>query len=357
MNLLTLRSVTKRYTATDPPAVDGVSFECAQGEIVALIGGSGSGKTTLLRVIAGLEIPDAGEVMLNGTTLNSPTRFVPPEKRDCGLVFQDYALFPHLTAWQNACFGLARGAEQSRVKWLFELLGIQGFEQRFPHQLSGGQRQRLALARALAPSPKVVLLDEPFSSLDVEVRLRLRSELSGVLQACGASGVIVTHDPGEALAICDRVAVMRDGALHQCASPQDIVRDPATAFVGSFVLQNNVIPVQSTRQGELSCAIGSVRNQEKLEGIQRNWPEESCILVEPQSIGVIPDDDAQASVLGREFRGDFWEYRIRVGDLLLRARCPLEQKFPPHSRCRVSLKNDASVRLLPHRIDLTGSHF
>ena len=356
-NPVSLRSIWHRYLSSGEDwSLRGIDIEIAEGELLGLLGPSGCGKTTLLRCIAGFEQPVQGSILMRGTPVAGDGRFVPPERRGVGMVFQDYALFPHLSAWQNACFGLKRGAETSRVTWLFELLGIQGLEQRFPHQLSGGQRQRLALARALAPSPKVVLLDEPFSSLDVEVRLRLRSELSGVLQACGASGVIVTHDPGEALAICDRVAVMRDGALHQCASPQDIVRDPATAFVGSFVLQSNVIPVQAPSQGELSCAIGSFRNREKLEQLQSDWPDESCVLVDPQAIGLVPDSESQASVLGREFMGDFWEYRISIGELMLRARCPLEQNYQTHSRCGVALKDDASVKLLPHRIDLSGSH-
>ena len=224
----------------------------------------------------------------------------------------------------------------------------QGLERRFPHQLSGGQLQRLALARALAPSPQVVLLDEPFSSLDVEVRLRLRSELSGILRACGAS-VIVTHDPGEALAICDRVAVMRDGALHQCASPQEIVRDPATAFVGSFVLQSNVI----------LCRLPVRR------ALMRNWqfPESretgGSSVTGPMNpaFSWIHKPSVLCPIL--RLKPVFWvgnlrvilEYRIRVGDLMVRARCPLEQTYQTHDRCRVALKDDARWKPFPHRID------
>ena len=214
-----VRDLWHRYDGpTGPWTLRGIDLQLAAGELLGLLGPSGCGKTTLLRLIAGFERPSQGTIHLQ----QRPWRGWPlaaAERRGIGMVFQDYALFPHLTAWQNACFGLRPGQDDSRAAWLLELLGLKGLELRYPHQLSGGQKQRLALARALAPAPKLVLLDEPFSNLDVEVRLRLRSELSSVLQVCGATGLIVTHDPGEALAICDRVAVM-DGVLHQCATPR-----------------------------------------------------------------------------------------------------------------------------------------
>jgi ABC-type sulfate/molybdate transport systems ATPase subunit len=177
------------------------------------------------------------------------------------MVFQDYALFPHLDAWRNACFGLRPRQDRARVQRLLDLLGLAGLERRYPHELSGGQRQRLALVRALAPGNGVVLLDEPFSNLDVEVRLRLRSELPAVLAECGAAALLVTHDPEEALAVCDRVAVLHQGRLHQCASPMELVSRPATAFVGRFVLQGNLL--RAERRGlatlpvqDWQCQIG-----------------------------------------------------------------------------------------------------
>ena len=342
-----LNDVWHRYSKSHEAwTLRGVTLEVAPGELLGLLGPSGCGKTTLLRLIAGFERPARGSLQLGQRLVAGEGAWLVPERRSVGMVFQDFALFPHLSAWNNARFGLPRGQGDGRVAWLFSLLGLEGLEQRYPHQLSGGQRQRLALARALAPSPRVVLLDEPFSSLDVEVRLHLRSELSSVLEACDASGVIVTHDPDEALAICDRVAVMRDGVLHQCATPQQIVQAPATAFVGSFVLQRNVIPVQMTPNGGCSCVLGDLDRQQV--GIRSSKPtlKGCCILVQPKDVEVIVDPMGQGAVLGREFLGTDWEYRIRLGATVVRAVCSLHSNYNIHTPCRLRLKTDAQVNLM-----------
>ena len=239
-----VRGLWHRYrtAAPDTWTLRNLHLNLAPGELVGLLGPSGCGKTTLLRLIAGFERPTRGSVLIHGREVAGEQRWLAPERRGIGMVFQDYALFPHLDAWGNVCFGLKAGEDQSRAAWLLELLGLTGLERRYPHELSGGQRQRLALARALAPGNSVLLLDEPFSNLDVEVRLRLRSELPAVLAECGACALMVTHDPEEAMAICHRVAVLRDGHLDQCSTPLELVQRPATAFVGRFVLQGNLLP-------------------------------------------------------------------------------------------------------------------
>lgn len=329
---------------------------------MGLLGPSGCGKTTLLRLIAGFERPERGMVAIDGQEVAGQRRWLPPERRGVGMVFQDYALFPHLNAWENACFGLRRGQDTSRAAWLLELLGLKGLQSRYPHELSGGQRQRLALARALAPGPSVVLLDEPFSNLDVEVRLRLRSELPAVLARCGASGLMVTHDPEEALAICDRVAVLRRGRLHQCATPAELVSAPATAFVGRFVLQGNLLP--ATWEGaRVRTPIGwlvpgsEAAAAADLAGCDVNAEEPPAsapleVMVRPSAIDFLPAEGGEAEVLGREFLGEGWGYQVRLGHLRLRLRLPLNDRHGLGQRGNLRLRPACPARLFPMGLDL-----
>ena len=331
-----------------------IDFQLRQGELVGLLGPSGCGKTTLLRLIAGFERPERGVVRIGGQEVAGSHRWLPPERRGVGMVFQDYALFPHLDAWRNACFGLKRGQDTSRAAWLLELLGLKGLEKRYPHELSGGQRQRLALARALAPGCSLVLLDEPFSNLDVEVRLRLRAELPGVLARCGASGLIVTHDPEEALAICDRVAVLEAGHLHQCASPQEMVARPATGFVGRFVLQGNLLPAQ-WQGSRLATPLGWLEplSTGPLPPVNPSQPLE--VLVSPLGLELQADEGGAAWVLGREFLGREWLYQVQCGDLKLRLRLPLEADFQRGQRCRLRLRAGEPARLFPGGVELVAA--
>lgn len=254
-SILELQNITKTYAAQSTPAVEAISLRLEQGNILGLLGPSGCGKTTLLRLIAGFESTESGSILLGDRLVSSPQLTVPTEERGVGMVFQDFALFPHLNVFENIAFGLKnstghlkrqRAAEfiQRRVLEVLELVGLDGLQRRYPHELSGGQQQRIALARALAPKPKLVLLDEPLSNLDVQVRLHLRQELRTILKAAQTSAVFVTHDQEEALAISDQVAVMRAGRIEQMGTPEAIYSSPASRFVADFVTQANFLAAQ-----------------------------------------------------------------------------------------------------------------
>ena len=235
--------VTKRYGAV--AAVEGLSFALQPGEILSILGPSGSGKTTVLRLIAGFESPDRGEIRIQGRVVSGAAVHVPPNRRNVGMVFQEYALFPHLTVAQNVSFGLRRMSREEREQRLAEVLalaGLDGLEQRYPHELSGGQQQRVALARTIAPRPITVLLDEPFSNLDAGMRRRLRQEVADILRAHTIATVFVTHDREEAFAMADRVAVMNEGHLEQLDTPDRIYHAPATPFVAQLAGTCDFLP-------------------------------------------------------------------------------------------------------------------
>ena len=234
MTALELRGVCKRYGRTT--AVDDVSLQVADGELVALVGPSGCGKSTLLMLAAGLLAPDGGEVSVGGRVVAAPGTWVPPEDRRVGVVFQDAALFPHLRVADNIAFGLPRGRDRAgRVDELLELVDLPGHGRRYPHELSGGQQQRVALARALAPRPSVVLFDEAFGNLDHGLRGSVRDATAAALRDAGAAGVFVTHDQGEALAVGERVCVMREGRFEHVGEPADAFHRPATRFVATLL--------------------------------------------------------------------------------------------------------------------------
>jgi iron(III) transport system ATP-binding protein len=235
-----VEGLTKRFATTTVLA--GVDLAVPAGAVCALLGPSGSGKTTLLRTIAGLERPDAGTVHLGERLLCGPGTFVAPERRQIGMVFQDGALFPHLTVAENVGYGLPRAERKGlRVAEALAMVGLGGFADRLPGTLSGGQQQRVALARALAPRPAVILLDEPFSNLDAALRAQVRSDVHAVLAASGVTAVFVTHDQEEAFVLGDEVAVMRDGRIVQRATPAELYRQPADAWVARFVGDANLV--------------------------------------------------------------------------------------------------------------------
>jgi iron(III) transport system ATP-binding protein len=250
-------SLVKRFG--DVTAVDEVVLDVWRGEFLGVLGPSGCGKTTLLRLVAGFERPDAGGIEIGGRVVAGPRRHVPPESRRIGMVFQESALFPHLDVAGNIGFGLSGARRSTRVAELIGLVGLAGLQRRMPHELSGGQQQRVALARALAPDPAIILLDEPFSSLDATLRAQLRGEVRDILRAAGATTLFVTHDQAEALEISDRVAVMRAGRIEQLSTPDELYLRPINRFVAGFVGEANLIPGE-VRHGEVQTVAGRFRS-------------------------------------------------------------------------------------------------
>jgi iron(III) transport system ATP-binding protein len=299
-----LRVVGARKAFGPVVAVDRVDLELRLGEMLAVLGPSGCGKTTLLRLIAGFERPDAGSIELAGRRVASPEAAVPPERRRVGMVFQDFALFPHLSVRDNVAYGL-RGDPERRLRAdeLLELVGLAGAAEQRPHELSGGMQQRVALARALAPRPSVVLLDEPFGSLDLALRTQLRGEVREILRRASASAIFVTHDQDEALTLADRLAVMVRGRIEQLDRPEIIYGEPASPFVATFVGVANLVPAHC-QAGVGRTSVGSVR----LVGPGREANGHALVVIRPEHLHLdeVPDSPADGvawRVIGRRFTG------------------------------------------------------
>ncbi|HUG56572.1 MAG TPA: ABC transporter ATP-binding protein [Candidatus Limnocylindrales bacterium] len=297
----------KRFPGAGVDAVAGVDLEIQRATVLSLVGPSGCGKTTTLRLIAGFERPDGGEVAIHGTIVSGPGAWIPPERRSVGFVFQDYALFPHLTVGGNVAFGLPRGAGASRrVAEMLELVGLGGLEDRRPHQLSGGQQQRAALARAMAREPDVLLLDEPFSNLHAELRSQMRRDIRDILRRARTTTIFVTHDQSEALFMGDLVAVQRAGRIEQVDLPEAIVASPATRFVAGFMGPADFLPARP-RDGALETELGAL----PLADASRASGELE-VLVRPDDITLVPDAGAGARVTERVFQGMQYEYVVRL---------------------------------------------
>jgi iron(III) transport system ATP-binding protein len=305
--LLRVESLSHSYAEHE--VVRDLSFQLPRGVIGCLLGPSGCGKTTVLRCIAGFETARAGRVVLNGKVVSGPGAFVPPEQRRVGMVFQDYALFPHLRVRENIGFGLqatAREARPARIAELARLVGLDAALEKYPHELSGGQQQRVALARALAPRPELLLLDEPFSNLDVDLRERLSLEVRDIIKASGATAVLVTHDQQEAFAMADEIGILHEGKIQQWASAYDLYHRPANRFVADFVGQGVFLPARSVAPDRLEIELGVLQRNGAESGTQLE------VLLRPDD--VVHDDAAptRAEVLHKAFRGAEILYTLRL---------------------------------------------
>ncbi len=304
--MLKITGITRQFDRK--PVLSGVNLEVAAGEIVCLLGASGSGKTTLLRIIAGLERPDQGEIIVDGRVMNA----IAVHDRDFGLMFQDFALFPHKNVEQNIAFGLrmrglSTSAQHKIVTEMLEIVGLKGFEKRDVSELSGGEKQRVALARSLAPQPRLLMLDEPLGSLDASLRERLVMDLHDIIKRLGLTAIYVTHDQQEAFAIADRIAIMNAGLIEQVDTPQAIYAMPRTMFAAQFLGLNNIVPIVNWVDGQAKTALG-------------NFPADrtaQAILIHPHGVTLVDDEKKQladyrlrGSLKSRIFLGD--SYRLKV---------------------------------------------
>ena len=308
--LLQLDAISQRYARQT--VVDQLSFSLQRGEIGCLLGGSGCGKTTVLRCIAGFETLSAGRIVLDGQLLADARLHTPAHTRQIGMVFQDYGLFPHLTVAGNIGFGLsalARDEQAQRVSDMLALVGLTGLADSYPHELSGGQQQRVALARALAPRPRLLLLDEPFSNLDVALRERLGQEVRDILKAAGATAILVTHDQNEAFAMADKVGVMDQGRIMQWDTPYNLYHQPANRTVANFIGQGVLLPGVVCADACIQIELGEACSV-RPHGFAAGTPVE--VLLRPDD--VIHDDSSplQATVVGRAFRGAEFLYTLAL---------------------------------------------
>ncbi len=298
--------------------MNGLSLEAGAGKIVTLLGPSGCGKTTTLRLIAGFEAADSGTIEIAGQLVTDGQRGVPPERRRVGMVFQDYAVFPHLNVQDNVGFALGKGAEsRARVDELLAFVGLPGFGSKMPSQLSGGEQQRVSLARALSIDPDLLLLDEPFSNLDAALRHGVRREVRDLLKERGITAVFVTHDQEEALLLGDEVAVMRQGRIEQIGPPELVYHQPATRFVAQFMGQSDFIP-GTVQSGQVTTAVGPLRRH-----VAAPDKAEVDVLVRPDDIIIEASESGAGRVVDREFVGMTYIYHVALPDgALVRSRLP-----------------------------------
>jgi iron(III) transport system ATP-binding protein len=341
---LGLDKLVRRYGPVT--AIAGISLDVREGEIVALVGHSGSGKSTLLRLIAGLERPDAGSIAIAGRFVCGSGVFVPPEERGVGMMFQDYALFPHLSVLDNVRFGLAglpRRESENRARAALDRVGLGGRAAAYPHMLSGGEQQRVALVRALLPRPRVLLMDEPFSNLDKRNRDRVRDETAAIVRDSGTTAMLVTHDPEDAMRIADRIMLMEAGRIARGGTSEDLYRQPGSLLVARFFADFNEIE-GVVAGGRIATAIGSFPAGALAEGVS------AVACIRPHDLGLAPTGEGSfaATVVGRAFVGDELVFTLWVLSLArpLQVRAPISTSVSVGDRIGVRL-DPANVLVFP----------
>ena len=308
--ILEIKNITKRFSSSDGEALKDINLDVEKGEMLALIGESGSGKTTLLRLIAGLESPSSGSIYLNKKMVVGPHTFVPPEKRQIGMVFQEYALFPHMTVEKNISYGLHKMDSKAGRKRLFEVLewvNMADLANRYAHELSGGQQQRAALARALAPNPSIILLDEPFSHLDGVLKDQMREELRTILKKSGTTAVFVTHDTMDALSVSDRIALLQKGELQQIGQPRDLYENPSNLYTAGFLGKINLIRGYCSGDGILTDFGTFPLRKTEMDG------DEVIVTIRPEHVklGICPDSDLKGVLFHASYQGDHQLVHLR----------------------------------------------
>jgi len=334
--LLAVNNIQCHYD--DLCVIKDLSFTLSKGEIACLLGPSGCGKSTILRAIAGFEPLSQGLIRVNGIEISSPSSLVTPEKRKIGMVFQDYALFPHLTVTENIEFGLkyAKNSTKHTSKEMIDLVDLNGCESRYPHELSGGQQQRVALARALAPSPSLLLLDEPFSNLDTELRSRLSLDIRDILKKLGISAILVTHDQKEAFAMCDHIGVIDQGSIQQWGKPYELYHEPANRFVACFIGQGSFIKGYSVTHETFSSELGEIQGNRAYK-----YPKgtEVEILLRPDDIIYNAESTLEAIIATKTFAGTSTLYILQLNSgTTIEAIFPSHQDFSIGERITIDLE-------------------
>ena len=331
-SLIKITGLTKRFQQNLKHAVKSVSFDLQRGEVVTIVGSSGSGKTTLLRMISGLEIPDSGQIILNGKIINSSNIYVPPEKRNCSLVFQSYALFPNMTVNQNIYFGKNSIQNDILIKKLIEITNILEIQNRYPHQISGGQQQRVALVRALALNPSLLLMDEPLSHLDQNLRNKIRNEISNLFREIGTTALIVSHDTEDAMSISDRIIVLDEGEIIQIGTPQEVYTKPINRYSALLFGTSNFIPFNLVKgdsnyfhDEKSNCSVVSVRPHQ-LEIIQDEIPDDKMIL--------------EGEVLSVSLLGSHKQVQIKCNKLIIEINLPNSYDVERGKNLKLSITED-----------------